>query len=247
MNDCPRFMQMAGLALALCALMGEALALSPGARVPGKWSNGWWYAARVTAVNGQSIYLKFDDGDTLVVEPQGVAALDWAVGTTLQCKWQGAGNWYPARITTLNHTEMIVAYGNGATEYTAPRNCRTNVANALQPAARGPTYYDAVITAIAGNAMVVRYRIGSQEQTRLDRCRSGKIVARSGNSASGNGMPNESSRDVPGDPAELARVIERNRGAQNQGASSPGTPRQATSKEDAALGKILKGLDELLE
>ncbi len=42
-------------------------------RVLGKWSDGYWYPARVQSVKGENINLNYDDGDVGTVTPDRLA------------------------------------------------------------------------------------------------------------------------------------------------------------------------------
>jgi len=94
-------------------------------RVLGKWSDGYWYPARVQSVKGENVNLNYDDGDVGTVTPDRVRPIDWRVGTKLECNWKNQGCYYPGVIAQMTGERITVNYDDGDKEQITISRCRS--------------------------------------------------------------------------------------------------------------------------
>lgn len=105
---------------------GTADAQTVGDWVLGNYKNsGYWFAGVISKVNGDKITIKYDDGDLETVYPNAIRPYNWAVGTRVECNYQGAGDWYAGKITALNIERLSIAYDDGDKENTKTGMCRS--------------------------------------------------------------------------------------------------------------------------
>ncbi|XFA72494.1 hypothetical protein RYO59_000719 [Thermosynechococcaceae cyanobacterium Okahandja] len=113
----------AGLSLGMTS--SSALAQRPGDRVLGQWSDGFWYPARIQSVDGSRIRLVYDDGDLGTVGPNQIRAINWGVGSKVQCNWKNRGTYYPGTIAQRQEDSIFVNYDDGDREQTVIGRCRS--------------------------------------------------------------------------------------------------------------------------
>jgi hypothetical protein len=101
-------------------------------KILGQWADGWYVGTVVEKSNGKAKIL-FDDGDQATVPLSGVRALDWSVGTRLQCNWRGAGGYYWATIIARSGEKISVRYDDKIEESTVIGRCRVPLNNASKP------------------------------------------------------------------------------------------------------------------
>ncbi|OSM06905.1 hypothetical protein MAIT1_00213 [Magnetofaba australis IT-1] len=97
--------------------------LGAGDRCLGKWTNGYWYPARIRATNGSTYALAFDDGDSLKVGPGGVKRIDWRKGSLVQCKLNG--RYADATVGSAGSRTLLVHYHQGGSQQVPLGVCRS--------------------------------------------------------------------------------------------------------------------------
>ena len=119
------------MAIVLALLLaGTAQARAPGERVLARWSgDALWYPARVLADAGGSVQVAFDDGDVEAVAAADVKAIDWRVGSRLQCNWQNKGTYYGGVVAAMQGETITFQYDDGDVEAMTISRCRASVAN----------------------------------------------------------------------------------------------------------------------
>ena len=98
---------------------------SPGQRILGQWSDGRWYPATIAGQNGNLFSVAFDDGDRADLPAVRIRAIDWTVGTRVQCNWKSRGRYYPGTITTSSGLAVHISYDDGDQEDTTISKCRS--------------------------------------------------------------------------------------------------------------------------
>jgi hypothetical protein len=107
------------------------VAVADSQRILGRWTNGWWYPARVGGVRGDVYDLVFEDGDRLSVHADGIGRFDWRAGSQIHCRPGGSGGYRDATVAMVNGAQVMVGYGGGAHETTGVHNCRSRTAGAF--------------------------------------------------------------------------------------------------------------------
>lgn len=119
----------AGMALAAVLAMGfghSASAQTVGDWVLGNYRNsGYWFAGVIGGIKGDTITVRYDDGETEQLPLARVRPYDWMIGTRVECNFKAAGTWYPGKITSLAGERIGIAYDDGDTETTKTGRCRT--------------------------------------------------------------------------------------------------------------------------
>ena len=111
------------LALAVC---GSAWAQSSGDWVLARYKGGnLWYPGVVQAIAGDRVPVAYDDGDRETLSVALVRPYDWAIGTRVECNFQGAGRWYPGVIASLGGEMIGINYDDGDRERTKTGRCRS--------------------------------------------------------------------------------------------------------------------------
>ncbi len=128
MKTCPLNLFLAAAlttGLSLGITPNAAVAQRAGDRVLGQWSDGFWYPARIQSVDGSRIRLIYDDGDLGTVGPNQIRAINWGVGSRLQCNWQNRGTYYSGTIAQRQGDSIFVNYDDGDREQTVIGRCRS--------------------------------------------------------------------------------------------------------------------------
>jgi hypothetical protein len=117
-----------GLAMGLAMLAaGSAAAWAPGDRVLARWpGDALLYPARVQSVDGESVFVAFDDGDVSAVAASDVKPMTWKPGSRLQCNWQNKGDYYGGVVGTMDGEMITFLYDDGDTETITISRCREN-------------------------------------------------------------------------------------------------------------------------
>lgn len=102
-----------------------AYAWQAGDRVLGQWSDGYWYPASIAGVDGANYSVSFDDGDTAVLPASKVRAMNWKVGTKVQCNWKQGGVYYSGTITSMEGEYIHISYDDGDQEDSTISICRS--------------------------------------------------------------------------------------------------------------------------
>ena len=82
----------------------------------------WFYPAVAIASNEAEVAVQFDDGVQSVVPAADVRPLEAVgvgVGLRVQARWHGARLYYPGAIAEQEGAAVLVAYDDGAEEWTA--------------------------------------------------------------------------------------------------------------------------------
>ncbi|MBC8129021.1 MAG: hypothetical protein H7Y08_01715 [Rhizobiaceae bacterium] len=116
----------------ICGVLLAVVAASPAAAFQrGDWVLSQWqgdenyYAGVVDRVDGKSVTVRYDDGDTDTRPANQVKKYNWRVGSRVECNFQRGGTWYPGEISKLNNTKLSVAYDDGDRETTNTGLCRS--------------------------------------------------------------------------------------------------------------------------
>lgn len=117
------------VACAALVLLSGAATVS--AQTAGDWvlarykGGAHWYPGVVQSVSGGSISVAYDDGDRETLSLANVRPYDWAIGTRVECNFQGAGKWFPGVIASLGGATLGVSYDDGDRERTKTGLCRS--------------------------------------------------------------------------------------------------------------------------
>jgi hypothetical protein len=66
-----------------------------GNRVLANWTHdSYWYPATVQNIEGERIYIRFDDGDKEWTTFDHLMKIDIEVGDRVQCRWKGGAYYY---------------------------------------------------------------------------------------------------------------------------------------------------------
>lgn len=115
------------VSLLATALPGLALAApAAGDLVLAVWGpDGFSYPARVAAVEGDQLKVAYYDGDVAKVPRDKVRAMDWKVGTEVQCNWKNKGKYYPGKIARMEGEALFIHYNDGDKEEAGIGRCRS--------------------------------------------------------------------------------------------------------------------------
>lgn len=106
--------------------LGGASAQTAGDWVLGNYKNaGYWFPGVIDKIQGDTITVRYDDGDREVVNIKKVRPYDWAIGKKVECNYQGKGDWYAGKISSLAGEKIGIAYDDGDKETTKTGRCRS--------------------------------------------------------------------------------------------------------------------------
>jgi hypothetical protein len=100
------------------------------AQTQGDWvlarykGGAYWYPGVIQSVTGDRISVAYDDGDRETLNLADVRPYTWAIGTRVECNFQGAGKWYPGVIASLAGESVGINYDDGDRERTKTGRCR---------------------------------------------------------------------------------------------------------------------------
>ncbi len=89
-----------------------------GDRILGQWEPEWFYPGVIVNSTGSVIEVQFDDGDRAQLRPDQVRPLNVQVGSRVYGRWQGGGQYYPGRISSVNGSAINIDYDDGDKEGT---------------------------------------------------------------------------------------------------------------------------------
>jgi hypothetical protein len=69
--------------------------------------------------------IAYDDGDLANVPTNRMRAIDWAVGTRVQCNFRNQGKYFPACIERMHGEAIGIAYDDGDREEATIDRCRS--------------------------------------------------------------------------------------------------------------------------
>ena len=116
------------LAVATLSLLlsTSAHARAVGDRVLAVWAaDGMWYPGRIDDISGREVRVTFDDGDIAVMDAADVRAVDWVVGSRLQCNWQNRGPYYWGKVVSMEGERLTFKYDDGHVEDMTISRCRS--------------------------------------------------------------------------------------------------------------------------
>lgn len=113
------------------ALAAGFMAAPASAQDVGDWVLSQWHGSTqyfpgvVTARDGNTVTVRFDDGATERRPANLIRPFDWRAGSQVECRFTD-GNWYGARITRIaaDGYTMLVRYDDGDTQNTNTGRCR---------------------------------------------------------------------------------------------------------------------------
>ena len=108
-------------------LMYSVAAAAPktGDRVLAVWGDGFFYPGRVQALTDGGAGIAFDDGDVANVALDKLRAIDWRVGSEVQCNFKNQGKYYPGKIARMDGETIAIAYADGTSETATICRCRS--------------------------------------------------------------------------------------------------------------------------
>jgi hypothetical protein len=117
---------LATVVLAAALFAANAIARDIGDRVLARWTpDDMWYPARITDVSGREVTVAYDDGDVAIMDAADVRALDWRVGSRLQCNWKNQGPYYWGEVVAMAGEEITFHYDDGYKETMTVSRCRS--------------------------------------------------------------------------------------------------------------------------
>lgn len=96
-----------------------------GDRVLAVWGDGFFYPGRVQALTDGGASIAFDDGDVANVALDKLRAVDWRVGSDVQCNFKNQGKYYPGKIARMDGETIAIAYADGDSETATISRCRS--------------------------------------------------------------------------------------------------------------------------
>jgi hypothetical protein len=96
-----------------------------GDRVLANWTHDkYWYPATIRKIDGERIYVQFDDGDKEWMTDTHLLEIDIEVGDRIYCKWKGGPHYYPGRVASKDGESIDVHYDDGDKEKTSIKMVR---------------------------------------------------------------------------------------------------------------------------
>jgi uncharacterized protein (DUF427 family) len=90
-----------------------------GNRVLANWTHdSYWYPATVQNIEGERIYIRFDDGDKEWTTFDHLMKIDIEVGDRVQCRWKGGAYYYIGHVAQQQDEKIYVHYDDGDKEWT---------------------------------------------------------------------------------------------------------------------------------
>lgn len=88
-------------------------------RVLANWTHDeFWYPANIRAIDGERIYIQFDDGDKEWTTSNFLMEIDIEVGDRVYGRWKGGDYYYPGRIGDKKGEKIFIRYDDGDREWT---------------------------------------------------------------------------------------------------------------------------------
>lgn len=146
--------------------------VQPGDEVWGNWQRGnTWYRGAVVSRDGDSLHLRYDDGDeetTTFQYIRGKTQPAPAVGKAVYALWQEDGYWYPAVVKEAGPDDFLVQFEDENVQRRLPRKevSRYEVTFGEPVQANwknGGRYYDAEVLSRNDRTYRLRYADGAVE------------------------------------------------------------------------------------
>ena len=88
-------------------------------RVLANWKQDvYWYPATIQTIDGERIYVMFDDGDKEWTTSAHMMNIDIEVGDRVHCRWKGDPLYYSGRVAQKDGEKIYVQYDDGDSEWT---------------------------------------------------------------------------------------------------------------------------------
>lgn len=88
-------------------------------RVLANWTHDvYWYPATIQSIEGERIYVHFDDGDKEWTTSDRLMNIDIEVGDRVHCRWKGGPYYYPGHVTHKEGERIHVHYDDEDKEWT---------------------------------------------------------------------------------------------------------------------------------
>jgi hypothetical protein len=112
------------MVLSLSLSASAALAQNAGDRVLGNYQNqGFWYPATVSAINGGTVSVAYDDGSTEDLPKAQVRTYNWKAGSMVECDM--GGWWTFGKVTSIDATTVTADFDKDGTKTVQLKTCRT--------------------------------------------------------------------------------------------------------------------------
>lgn len=96
-----------------------------GDRVLANWKHDiYWYPATIRKIDGERIYVKFDDGDKEWTTAENLLEIDVEVGDRVHCRWQNGRRYYSGLVTSKEGETIYIHYDDGDKEETTINKIR---------------------------------------------------------------------------------------------------------------------------
>jgi hypothetical protein len=90
-----------------------------GDRVLADWTHDeYWYPATIRSIEGERVYIYFDDGAKEWSTSERLLPIDIELGDYVYCRWKGGPYYYPGRIARMQGEKIYVQYDDGDKEWT---------------------------------------------------------------------------------------------------------------------------------
>ena len=90
-----------------------------GNRVLANWTHDlYWYPATIQSIDGERIYIHFDDGDKQWTTSDHLMNIDIEIGDRVHCRWKGGPYYHPGRVAQKQGEKIYVHYDDGDKEWT---------------------------------------------------------------------------------------------------------------------------------
>jgi hypothetical protein len=100
-----------------------------------KWSqDDFWYPATIQQIDGERLFVRFDDGDKEWTVPDHVMEIDIDVGDRVYGRWQAGQYYYPGKVAEKREEEIYIHYDDGDKEWTTISMVR--VTRGIPPSAK---------------------------------------------------------------------------------------------------------------
>jgi len=99
----------------------------PGDRIFAYWeADGYWYPATITKVDGDDLYVRYDDGEDEVTSDDYVDWLSVSVGDAVESKSSQEGDdlYYDGEVIEVDGDRVLVEFEDSTREWTDVANVR---------------------------------------------------------------------------------------------------------------------------
>jgi hypothetical protein len=94
-------------------------------RVLANWTHDdYWYPATIKSMDGERIYVHFDDGDKEWTTSDHLMSIDIEVGDRVHGRWNGGPIYYAGRVAQQEGEKIYIEYEDGDEEWTTISSVR---------------------------------------------------------------------------------------------------------------------------